>query len=42
LSWVGFVNAKYQAAKLRAYVVTKRGLVPLAGEVAVPIYHTSG
>lgn len=42
LSWVGFVNAKYQAASVRAYVVSKRGLLPLEGSVAVPIYHTNG
>lgn len=41
LGWVGFVNSKYAAASLRAYVIAKQGLVPLEGSIAVPIYHTS-
>ncbi len=36
LGWVGLVNLRYPAKEVSAYVIKKRGLVPLQGAIAVP------
>lgn len=36
LGWVGFINLNYSAKQIAAYVINKRGLLPLEGSVSVP------